>query len=253
MILIEPPPSQYDLRFRLFGIPVRIHPFFWLATLMFGFQGPKTPPIDMVIWVMVVFISILIHELGHAIAAAMHGWPPRITLYAFGGLASYEPTYRDPRSQILISAAGPGAGFLFIALIMAAVHASGHYVTVAQTGPGSLLPYGVFYEPRFDSANVNIMIQQLLYINIFWGLINLLPIFPLDGGRIAQELMMQGNPVDGLQKSLWLSVFTAAGVAVFCGVKFQSIYMAIFFGYLAYTSYNTLQQIQGRGGHGRPW
>ncbi|MCE9551809.1 MAG: site-2 protease family protein [Planctomycetes bacterium] len=250
MILSEPPQTQYDLRFRIFGIPVRIHPYFWLATLMLGYQGSGTPPINMLIWVGVVFVSILIHELGHALVAWLYGWPPWITLYAFGGLASYRPTYRTARSEILISLAGPGAGFLFIALIMALVHASGHYVTIDT---GGMLTQWVKYSPPFDSANVNIMIRQLLFLNIFWGLVNLLPIFPLDGGHIAQELMTQANPRDGLQKSLWLSVFTAAAVAILLGVRFNDIYVAVFFGYLAYTSFSTLQQLQGRGGHGRPW
>ena len=252
MILTEPPQTQYDLRFRIFGIPVRIHPYFWLASVLLGVTGRDTNPVNVVIWVGVVFISILIHELGHALVAWQYGWPPWITLYAFGGLASYRPTYRDARSQILISLAGPGAGFLFIALVMAIVHALGHDVRVSQTTLGSTLPYWVFFEP-FKSSNMDTMIKQLLFINIFWGLVNLLPIFPLDGGKIAQELMMQANPGDGLQKSLWLSVFTAAATAVDFGVILKDIFPVIFFGYLAYSSYNLLQQLHGRGGHGRPW
>lgn len=247
MILIEPPPTQFDVRFQIFGIPVRIHPFFWLVTLLLGSRNPQ--PVGMVIWVGVVFISILIHELGHALTARWYGWPPRVTLYAFGGLASFQPSYHDTRSQVLIAAAGPGAGFLFIALIMSVVHASGHYVSVE---PANLLPYWVFFEP-FPNPNVNALIQSLLYVNIFWGLMNLLPIFPLDGGRIAQELMIQANPGDGLQKSLWLSIFVAGGVALFCGVKFRDVYLALLFGYLALTNYMTLQQLRGRGGGYGPW
>lgn len=247
MILIEPPPSQYDLRFHLLGIPVRVHPYFWLGTLLLS-RPTETKPIVMVIWIGVVFVSILIHELGHALVARMYGWPPRITLFAFGGLASFQPTYRDSRSQILIAAAGPGAGFLFIALIMAIVHASGHYVSLER---GGILPIWVHYEP-FQNPNVTTLIESLLQVNIFWGLLNLLPIFPLDGGRIAQELMIQANPGDGVQKSLWLSIFTAVGIGLFCAVKMQSIYMAVFFGYLAFTNYLTLQQLQGRGGQ-NPW
>lgn len=249
MILIEPPPSQFDLRFQILGIPVRIHPYFWLMAVLLARPGRGTKPVEVIVWVAVVLISIIIHELGHALMARWYGWPPRITLYAFGGLASFQPTYHDTRSQVLIAAAGPGAGFLFIALVMSVVHASGHYVTVE---PANVLPYRVFFE-EFPNQNVNSLINSLLYVNIFWGLMNLLPIFPLDGGRIAQELMIQANPGDGLQKSLWLSIFTAAGVGVLCGVKLQSVYMALFFGYLAFSSYMTLQQLRGRGGGYGPW
>ena len=253
MIFVEPPHSQYDLHFRLFGIPVRIHPLFWLVSLLMAAPTPgggrNIDPLQMLIWVAVVFVSILVHEMGHALAALMHGWPPRITLYGFGGLASYQPTYRSTRSQVLIFAAGPGAGFLFIALIMAVVNATGHHVTFERA---NLLPLWVFFD-EFANQNVNVLIRDLLWVNIFWGLMNLLPIFPLDGGRIAQELMMQANPVEGLQKSLGLSIFAAIIAGVFCGIKFQSFCMVLFFGYLAYNSYSVLQQLRGRGGGFGPW
>jgi Zn-dependent protease len=247
-MFVEPPQTHYDLRFRLFGIPVRVHPFFWLTTLMMGYRLRE--PTLMLIWVGVVFVSILIHELGHAFAALWYGWPPRITLHGFGGLASYRPTHHDMRSQIIISAAGPGAGFLFIALVMAVVHATGHPVSIDLSRS---IQDWVLYEPAFESRNLNVMFSQLLWVNIFWGLINLLPIYPLDGGHIAQELMMRADAGDGFQKSLWLSIFTAIGAAVFCGVKFRDAYMAIFFGYLAYIGYATLQNMRGRGGGYGPW
>src|ERR1043166_8856978 len=97
-------------------------------------MGVITSPVDLMIWVAVVFVSILIHELGHALVARAHGWQPWITLYGMGGLASYQPTRHDTRSQILISAAGPAAGFAFIAVILAIVHASGHRVHFVQLG-----------------------------------------------------------------------------------------------------------------------
>ena len=66
MLLFEPPPSPGDVHFRLFGVPVRVHPFFWLTTVLMGLN-PKggTPPAELLIWVAVVFVSILVHEFGH--------------------------------------------------------------------------------------------------------------------------------------------------------------------------------------------
>ena len=94
----------------------------------------------------------------------------------------------------------------------------------------------------FDSDRFNELIFDLLYINIFWGLVNLLPIYPLDGGQIAHEVLSVVNPRDGLRQSLWLSVIVAAGLAVLAGTRLQDKFLAIFFGYFAYTSYMTLQQ-----------
>src|SRR5687768_2889887 len=130
MFLVEPPPTQADLHFRLFGIPVRVHPFFWLVTLLLSMsgQGTKLDPVDALIWVAVVFISILIHELGHAFLQRRYGGHPRITLYSLGGLASCDDCDRSPSRQILISLAGPVAGFLFAAVLLLATYFSGHAV-----------------------------------------------------------------------------------------------------------------------------
>src|SRR5262249_1261631 len=114
------------------------------------------------------------------------------------------------------------------------------------------IPFVVF--DGFPWPNLNILIDKLLYVNIFWGLVNLLPIFPLDGGQIAMELTMRLNPYDGTRQALWLSVVTAAAVAVAGAAALHSIFMALFFGYLAYTSYDALQRMRGRGSGGRgPW
>ena len=93
------------------------------------------------------------------------------------------------------------------------------------------------------------MLIRLLYVNIFWGLVNLLPIWPLDGGRISGELFTMANPRDGLQQSLWLSIFVAVGAGVLAFTRLHDQFLALFFAYLAYTSYTTLQAYGG-GGYG---
>ena len=116
MLLGEPPPTQADLHFRVFGIPVRVHPLFWIVTLFLGLAAARRPiRCETLIWVAVVFVSILVHELGHALMQRYFGGHPWITLYGFGGLASCNDCDRSPRSQILISLAGPVAGFLLAA------------------------------------------------------------------------------------------------------------------------------------------
>jgi membrane-associated protease RseP (regulator of RpoE activity) len=227
------------------GIPVRVHPFFWAAVVLLGLRGNQKP-LHMLLWVGACFVSILIHELGHALAARAHGWQPWITLHGFGGLASYRPTYHSAASQLLITFAGPGAGFVFAALIVACIAISGHDVR---------------FDPSFDfglpltwtsfRGNAQRLIEDLLYINIFWGLVNLLPVYPLDGGQIARTLLELLNPHDGVRQSLWLSLITAAGLAILALARLGDQFLAIFFGYLAYVSYATLQGEFGpRGGLG---
>jgi hypothetical protein len=93
MFLAEPPQTQYDLHFRVAGIPVRVHPLFWLVGVILGLRGadteaPGNAGIDLLIWVGVLFFSILIHELGHAVTMQRFGQAARIVLYMMGGLAT---------------------------------------------------------------------------------------------------------------------------------------------------------------------
>lgn len=242
MLFAEPPRTRYDLNFGVLGIPVRVHPLFWLITILLGMRGAPEAK-QMMIWVGAVFVSILAHELGHALAAKSFGWPPHITLHGFGGLASYRPTYRSPRNQILITLAGPGAGFLFAILILATIKASGHGIEFGWRG-GRSLP---FRFEGYESMNLNVLISDLLFINIYWGLVNLLPIYPLDGGQIAQELLSLNNPQDGMRQSLYLSMAVAVGVAILALFKLQDQFLAIFFAYLAYTNYATIKAYFGGG------
>ena len=90
-MLAEPPPSQYDLHFSLFGFPVRVHPMFWLVTLMLGYQSGDAAAV--LTWIVAVFLSILVHELGHALVMRAYGLRPWIVLHGMGGLTGYEPAY----------------------------------------------------------------------------------------------------------------------------------------------------------------
>ncbi len=242
MIFSDPPRTAYDLHFSVLGIPVRVHPLFWFVAFLLGMRGdPK--PAEIITWVGVVFVSILVHELGHALSARACGWEPWITLHGFGGLASYRPSYHSPRNQILITFAGPGAGFLFAGLILAFIAASGHRIVIGW--PETIMPVDF---DRYASRNLNLLLLYLLYVNIFWGLLNLLPIYPLDGGQISQEVFKLVNPRDGVRLSLWLSVFVAAGCGILVWTRLHDGLLALFCGYMAYTSYTTLQAYSGGGG-----
>ncbi|MFH1920540.1 MAG: site-2 protease family protein [Planctomycetota bacterium] len=250
MILGEPPRSQWDLQFALFGIPVRVHPFFWVVALVLGFNA-SPQLIDLVVWVAAVFVAILVHELGHAMVMRAYGFSPSITLYGMGGLASYGQGQAhgsrgpDTFGQILISAAGPGAGFVLAGAIVGLLVAIGVEVGVFLIG--GFLPYVIV--GTVGSAPLTHFIQYVLFVCTFWGFINLLPVYPLDGGHIARELLLRANPHAGIAQSLMLSVITGIGVAVISLVSLGDIYIAILFGFLAYSSYAALQAYRGRG----PW
>lgn len=246
MQLSEPPRSPYDLHFTLLGVPVRVHPFFWLVALMFGLTGREADPTRMLLWVLAVFVSILVHEMGHAVVIRAHGWEPWITLHGMGGLASYRATRRTHRSEILIALAGPAAGFLLAALVLAGIAATGHEIAFDW----ELLPRVPVRFELFRNKYLNLLLYFMLDVNIFWGLVNLLPVAPLDGSQVARELLDQQFPGDGLRRSLLLSIWVAAATAIYALVRMQEPYIAMMFGYLAYNSYAALQAWSHRGGFG---
>src|SRR5262245_17621863 len=86
-LFAEPQPTNYDLHFRVAGVPVRVHPLFWLVTVILGAGGGRFDPVPVGLWVVAVFISILVHELGHVAAFRYYGVGSHVVLHAFGGLA----------------------------------------------------------------------------------------------------------------------------------------------------------------------
>ncbi|HTI52481.1 MAG TPA: site-2 protease family protein [Planctomycetaceae bacterium] len=229
-------PTPYDLRFSLLGIPVRVHPLFWLFSAVMGWD-PKDPN-RMLLWIACVFVSILVHEFGHALTANYFGWPPEVVLYSFGGYASFHPTWGHTRTRsVLILLAGPGAGFVLFGAIWCVT-----WLLLQQhVLPDD--PRFLVWDPTVPARlrYVSFVLIQMAFINLWWGLVNLLPVFPLDGGQIARELLTGLRPRDGLEISLKLSLLVGGGVAVFFFMNHRT-YAGILFAALAVES---LQHLQG--------
>ncbi len=157
------------LRFRLFGFPVEIDWWFWaVAALLGGATSAHTPEawMSVGIWVAVVFVSIMVHELGHALAGQKFGASPAIKLHGFGGLTYLPGRHFSRTESIVVSAAGPLAGFALLLVFYA-----------VDLLPGRLAPFA-------QEA-----VRTGIYINLVWTLFNLLPIQPMDGGQILRELL----------------------------------------------------------------
>jgi len=241
----SPPPTRYDLNFSLAGISIRVHPLFWLLAIFLGSSSGDI--LQILMWVLVVFVSIVAHEMGHALAFRRYGVDSHIVLQYMGGLtipeaapwgsswASVAPT---PGQQIVISLAGPFAGFLLAVLVIGGVIFTGGSI-------GFSLLFGVIPIPQLTALSfggnvLRLFVVMMLWVNVFWGLINLLPVFPLDGGQVARNVLIQYDPFDGARKSVWLSIITGAVIALAAFFLLSSVYMALLFGILAFQSYQSL-------------
>jgi Zn-dependent protease len=164
---------------RIFGIPVYVH-FSWIVvfsliawTLATGYFPEHYPNLPVAsYWArglvasLLFFISILLHELGHSLVAVRYGIAiESITLFIFGGVARLASDAPDGRTEFKIAAAGPLVSFLLAVLFLAA------YVT------------------PFTGEATRAVALYLGVINIAVGLFNLVPAFPLDGGRLLRGLL----------------------------------------------------------------
>jgi stage IV sporulation protein FB len=245
MLFQPPPPTRYDLNFRVAGTPVRVHPLFWLIMLFLGASTGDL--VQILIWAAAVFLSILIHELGHALAMRRFGIPSYVVLYWGGGLTVPAPErsgYGErraspgPNEEIAISLAGPGTGFLFAALIIGAIALAGGTVTLTMLFGFIPIPMAVL--PAAGRI-LNLFAASLLWVNLFWGVVNLMPVYPLDGGNVTRYLLLKADPWGGIRTSLWISVVAGGVVALFGFLVMRSTFIGLLFGLLAFQSFQALQ------------
>jgi len=240
VLLNEPTPSPYDLHFSLLSIPVRVHPMFWFMGLILGASGGGNNLRPLVVWIVAVFLSVVVHEMGHALAIRALGVQPWITLYGMGGLTSHQGGRFVPTTQILVSLAGPVAGFAFAAVVVLLIKVSGHEIEFYFGWP-ELIRWGF---GGFANLGLLDLCNDLLFVNIWWGMLNLLPILPLDGGHITNEVLNICHPRGALRISLWVSVVVATAMAA-TGLLSHDWFRLLLFGSLAYSSFQTLGAFSG--------
>ncbi len=192
--MFDSSPTAYDVRFSAFGIPVRVHPMFWLFMGLLGDFTLQLGVQFLLLWIACGFVSVLVHELGHALFIRQFGSPVQIVLVAFGGAAIPSRVPYERWKRIVISLAGPGAGFLLLGLVVAAELGLG----LGEAGGSPLLRAGLTF---------------LFLMNLFWNLFNLLPIWPLDGGHVCRELCGAARLRQPDATAFLISFVVSAGLA----------------------------------------
>lgn len=206
------------IHFTIFGIPVRIQPFFWITLAIIGGAGSAASSdamLRIVLFIIAGFISILVHELGHALTARKFGAHSSITLQAFGGYAAYSGVRLTRPQTFAVTAAGPVVQiFLGLAVLF-------------------LLPNLPKITPQ-----AGYFLSTLVWISLAWALLNLLPILPLDGGQMLNTVLGPQR----IKTTLWVTIIVAGGIGLAGLAYTHSFLLPIFMGMFAWQAFQALKE-----------
>lgn len=176
-------PSQRSSRWawtigRVAGIDIQVHATFllllaWVAFAEYQSVGTAAAAVDGVVFVLALFASVVLHEYGHALTAAHFGVRTRaILLLPIGGVSQLEEIPRQPRQELAVALAGPLVTIGVVVVLYIIVRATGMPVdtSAALSGRGPFL-------------------VRLMWINVVLAVFNLVPAFPMDGGRVLRALI----------------------------------------------------------------
>jgi stage IV sporulation protein FB len=173
-------------------IPIRIHPFFLMLIVLLGWMYAEDI-FPALLFAGVAFISVLVHEYGHALTALAFGQRASIDLMAFGGLTQRMGPTLSLWKEFLVVLNGPIAGFLL-----------------------SLSAYGLLTLLHPTNYVITFMLYAAYSVNLIWTIFNLIPIHPLDGGRLLSIVLEKLFGVRGIKIALFTSMVLAA---VFVGIS----------------------------------
>lgn len=211
------------ISFSLFNIPVRVLPWFWITLALISgqiFLDSKEAVMRLLLFMVAGFISVLVHELGHALTAKHFGKQVQIVLQAFGGYAAYSGGAPLSRTQtFMITAAGPAIQILL-----------GVVVWIVLRSLDSASPQAAYF------------LTVLVLISFVWAILNLLPVLPLDGGRLLETVLGPSK----IQLTLKICIGVAVAVAFFSFTLGLGILLPVFMGFMAYENYKALKQVTWR-------
>lgn len=198
--------------FRVFGIQLSVHATFFLLLAYAGFLGWEDGGPTGLVWRVMLttlfFICVVLHELGHSLTARRYGViVPRILLLPIGGMAEFDRIPRRPSAEFLITIAGPAVNFLLAVLLLPVVWR--HLLGAEEIADFSLAE----------------LLTQLFWANLIMGTFNLLPVYPMDGGRILRSILALWLPY---LRATWWAVMVArllAPVLAFVAIYFLNSWM----------------------------
>ena len=167
---------------RLLGSEIRVHVTFFLLLAWIGIahyqQGGAAAAVDGILFIIAIFACVVAHEFGHALAARRYGIKtPDITLLPIGGLARLERMPEKPSQEIVVALAGPAVNVVIAVVLILVMNAQ----------------FDIEALQRLENPAVSFMVR-LASVNVFLVLFNLIPAFPMDGGRVLRAILATRYP-----------------------------------------------------------
>jgi stage IV sporulation protein FB len=208
--------------FKVAGIPVHIRPTFFVIIVLLGLSAYPVMPYP-ISWVVIATVSVLIHELGHAVCFRFFGLQPSISLHGMGGLTSAPVGDADappftPVRSIVTSLAGPFAALLLLGVPswLAARGLDFDPFSLAR-GMGG----GEMYVQRsgiargwIEATPLHVFVNQAIWINVGWSILNLIPVLPLDGGNVTASVFELFSPRNGRRVANVISIVLAGALGL---------------------------------------
>jgi stage IV sporulation protein FB len=238
--------TAFDLKWRMFGIHVRVQPFFWVVAALLSRPFLDLGIAPFLIAIACIFLSILIHELGHVVVGRYFGSHGHIVLWAMGGLAIGSNHLSSRWQRVAVLFAGPFAQFLLLGIVYFGWQFLAPTITDETVWRLAASAYAALY-----------------FVNLVWPILNLLPIWPLDGGQITREWFTYFTPRNGVRFSLHLSIGVCLLLALHALIAWRTGSYVIphlddpldifFFGMFAAVGYQALQAENERTRWFDPW
>ena len=226
--------------FRIRGIQLSLHASFLLLVAYYANEGYHEGGYLVMGWSVVMllafFTCVVLHELGHSFTARHFGVNVRrILLMPIGGMAEFDSIPRQPSRELLITLAGPAVNFVIAGLLWLAVD------------------YPAAWDPGAYPTSLSELGCTLLAWNLVMGAFNLIPVFPMDGGRILRALLAIKLPY--LRATYWAAVIgrVLAVIGVVVALYFHAYLLAVLFTFIAFAGNAEYRSVLRRDQEDAQW